>query len=93
MNSLTVKSVCLLSMSAGFVLLSGCETARPALEGQIDMTLGQAVHANILAHAIVPSDQQKNNTYIPADPARTALALKNYRENKVEEQDDIKIEP
>jgi type IV pilus biogenesis protein CpaD/CtpE len=91
MNSPTVKSICLLSASA--VLLSACTTARPALDGQIDMTLGHAVHANILAHAVVPSDQQKNNTYIPADPARAALALKNYRENNVEQQDDIKIDP
>ncbi len=67
-----------------FGLLAGCSTTSPALKGDLDTHLGQAVHHNVAAMAIAPSVAQKNNTYIPADPARAALARKHYREDKVE---------
>jgi hypothetical protein len=92
MISHTLKYAFLLSASVG-ALLSGCTTAQPALDGQIDSLLGNAVRANVMAHAVIPSDEQKNNTYIPADPARAALALKHYQEDTVEQQDDITIDP
>ena len=66
------------------LLLTGCATAKPALEGTLDPKLGYAVRANIQAQAIAPTAQQKANTYIPADPSRAALARKNYRENTVQ---------
>ncbi len=65
-------------------ILSGCATAKPALEGRIDPYLGSAVKANIAAQFVAPSPQQKANTYIPADPNRAALARKNYRENTID---------
>ena len=67
------------------MILGGCATAKPALEGRLDTELGSAVKANINAHAVTPTPRQKANTYIPADPSRAALARKNYRENTVEE--------
>lgn len=66
------------------LVLAGCATAKPALEGRLDPGLGNAVKANAEAHAVAPTPQQKANTYIPADPARAALARKHYRENTVE---------
>ena len=64
--------------------LTACTTATPALNGQLDTDLGTSVRANIAAMTIAPSAKQKANTYIPADPARAALARKHYREDKVE---------
>ena len=67
------------------LVLGGCETAKPALQGRLDADLGNAVKANIQAHAVAPTPAQKANTYIPADPSRAALAREKYRENTIEE--------
>ncbi len=68
----------------GLVALGACATSKPALESSLDPSLGQAVRHNIAAMAVAPSARQKADTYIPADPARAALARKHYREDKVE---------
>ncbi len=70
-------------------LLGGCAMAKPALEGRLDAEFGSAIRANTQAHAIAPTPRQKADTYIPADPSRTALARKNYRENTVTEPQPI----
>jgi len=67
------------------LILGGCATAKPALEGRLDTNLGSAVKANTQAHAVAPTSTQKANTYIPSDPSRTALARKNYHEGTVKE--------
>lgn len=79
--------------SLGVLLMTGCATSQPVMQGQFDDQFGTAVHANKDAHAVRPSAQQKANTYIPADPARAALALKRYREDKVDELEEIEIKP
>jgi len=63
--------------------LSACATTSPALSDH-SATFGQAVKANIAAQHVAPSPQQKANTYIPANRARRALAIKRYEENAVE---------
>ena len=73
----------------GPVLLSGCMTSTPALNGQLNKDMGSAVKANIAAHAVTPSPAQKANTFIPADPTRTSAARQNYRENTVPEPERI----
>jgi len=65
------------------LILGGCTTAKPALEGRLDTEFGNAVKSNVAAHAVAPTPSQKANTYIPADPNRAALARLNYRENNV----------
>ncbi len=67
------------------LVLSGCVSAKPALEGRLDANFGSAVKANAQAHAVEPTLAQKANTYIPSDPNRAALALKNYREGTVKD--------
>lgn len=67
------------------LVLGGCATAKPALDGRLDPTLGNAVKANADAHAVAPTSRQKADTYIPSDPSRAALARKNYRENTLED--------
>lgn len=71
------------------LMLGGCATAKPALEGRLSSDFGSAVQANIQAHAVAPTAQQKANTYIPADPSRAALARKNYRENTVVDPEPV----
>lgn len=66
-------------------VLGGCVTQKPALEGRLDENFGDAVKANTQAHAVTPTQAQKANTYIPADPDRAAIARKNYREGTVKE--------
>lgn len=85
MTSTRLKIVTLL---CGTALLGACSTARPALHGSHD-GFGQAVKANIAAQAIAPSAEQKANTYIPANAARTAAARRNYREGTVPEPEPI----
>ena len=65
--------------------LAGCATQKPVLQGQLSDDFGAAVSANIEAHAVAPTAAQKQNTFIPAHPARTGLAQKNYRQNTVQE--------
>ncbi len=64
--------------------LSACATTSPALSDH-GATFGQAVKANIAVQHVAPSPEQKANTYIPANRARRALAIKRYEENDVEE--------
>lgn len=71
------------------VLMAGCATSKPALSGQLDPQMGAAVKANIAMQAVAPTAVQKANTFIPADPARTGLARKNYKENLVPEPERI----
>lgn len=73
-----------IGMMCGCLSLMACATAKPAVQGATP-EFGQSVKANITAQAIKPSAEQKANTHIPANPARTALARKNYRENTVPE--------
>lgn len=80
---LNKKSALLTSIT--LLILGGCATAKPALEGKLDTEFGRAVKSNISAHAVAPTPSQKANTYIPADPDRSAMARQNYRENNVEE--------
>lgn len=80
MKNTAIKLSCL----SVVLLLSACATtSQPALKGQLDSQFGRATQANIAAHAVAPTAAQKANTYIPADPFRSALARKNYRDNKV----------
>ena len=74
---------------AAICVLGGCATATPALEGQLDPTLGSAVQANTAAHFVEPSAVQKANTFIPADPARTRQARQNYRDNTVPDPERV----
>ena len=73
-------SICI----AALYILSGCASATPALDGRLSPDFGDAIDANIKAHAVAPTPAQKANTYIPADPSRTARARRNYREDTVE---------
>ena len=71
-------------LGVAFIICTGCASGKPALEGQINPHLGAAVQHNITAHAVPASAAQKANTYIPANPARAALARKNYEENTID---------
>ena len=74
---------------ASSIAFAGCATSKPALEGQLDPDFGSAIRANIAAQAVSPSATQKANTFIPADPARTSAARKNYRDNTVPEPERV----
>jgi len=76
-------TISLLTSGIALIVLAGCATTKPALEGSLDPNLGAAIRTNMQAQAVTPTAKQKANTYIPADPSRAALARKNYRENNV----------
>lgn len=75
--------------AGALIFLGACQTSGPALQGQLDYDLGSAVKHNIEAQFVRPTDAQKANTYIPADPARAALAHKKYQENTIEELESV----
>ena len=58
--------------------LSACATTQPALQSG-SPEFGDAVRHNIAAHAVAPTDEQKADTFIPADATRRAKARENYR--------------
>ena len=79
----------LFALGATTFLLSGCMTSTPAMDGQLNNDMGAAVKANINAQAVIPTDAQKSNTFIPADPTRSSAARENYRQNTIPEPERI----
>jgi len=65
------------------LIISACQTASPALEAELSEEWGSATRHNIQAHAVVPTAEQKNRTFIPADRTRRALAIQTYRDGEV----------
>ena len=61
-------------------LLSGCATSTDMTHSEF----GSAVKHNIAAQAVPPTETQKNNRFIPADPARRDLARDRYKADEVE---------
>ena len=47
--------------------------------------LGEATAHNRAVHEVKPTEQQKNNTYIPADANRQTIARDKYRTDTVRE--------
>ncbi len=86
MKKFLIKTMCGGSV---LILLGACQTSGPALTGQLDYDLGSAVKHNADAQFVRPTAAQKANTYIPADPARAALAYKKYQEGKVEKTEKV----
>ncbi len=70
----------LLSLCSGLALLGACATNTAAPSP----TYASAVKHNISVHAVPPTDAQKQNTFIPADRDRKALAKKRYEADEVE---------
>ncbi len=84
------KSILKISLSATLLIaLAACQTSQPALQGGLDTNFGDAIRHNTAAQAVLPTPAQKANTYIPADPARAAMARKKYQENTIEELENI----
>ena len=79
----------LTSMLAILVASSACATSKPALEGQLNSEFGAFAKHNIAAHAMPATAAQKANTYNPANPARAALARKNYEENTIDKPKNV----
>lgn len=72
-------------LAVGACLLAGCATTTSTHGITHSAAFGDAVRHNIAAQTVAPTDAQKNNTVIPVDPDKRALALKNYKENTVPE--------
>lgn len=49
----------------------------------------QAIAHNKSVQEVAPTAAQKNNTFIPADANRQAIAREKYRENNVDEPDRV----
>ena len=56
---------------------------------QDPQSFGQATAHNKSVQEVAPTAEQKNNTFIPADANRQAIARGKYRENKVDEPDRV----
>lgn len=64
--------------------LGGCATTAVQTHGPIASAgFGDAVRHNIELQAVPPTDAQKQDRTIPADPDRRKLALENYKNNEV----------
>ena len=63
--------------------LIGCATGTGAHKNSPNFS--DATAHNRAVHAVAPTAEQKNNTYIPADASRQSIARDNYRENTVPE--------
>ena len=74
----------------GLRALGACQTAQPALEPALSDDLGSAVKANIAAMAIVPTEAQREDTFIPQDRARRDRAVRSYREGTTPEPRNLR---
>ena len=79
----------LILVATPVLLLAACQTAAPAVEPELHAEWGSAVRHNIQAQAIVPTEAERNNRFIPSDRAVRTRALKNYREGTVPEPEPI----
>ena len=74
-----------LTGAAWSVALTGCATtavkAPPGVAASANF--GDAVRHNIEMQAVAPSETQKNDRVIPADPDRRRKALENYKNDEV----------
>lgn len=78
------NSLLRLVILAGTVFsLTACATTQPLNNPSKDF--GQATAHNRAVQEVLPTAEQKNNTYIPADAGRQTIAREKYRENDVEE--------
>jgi len=68
----------------GTLGLSACVTTQPALQAH-SANFGQAKANNTAVHAVVPTPEQKANTYIPADRDRREKARERYKKDEVKE--------
>lgn len=50
---------------------------------------GQATAQNRAVHDVAPTAEQKNDTYIPADASRQAIAREKYRNNEIEDLETV----
>ena len=71
------KLITLVSLGA---LLGACATT-----GAPSASFGASVKQNTAVHEVAPTDAQKQNTFIPADRDRKALAKDRYKKDEVEE--------
>lgn len=62
--------------------LSACATSTSALNAH-SSNFGAATQANVNAHALAPTPEQKANTYIPADPDRREKTRERYKKGEV----------
>ena len=78
-----MKSIRYIVALSSITVLCACATTTPINE--TSSTFGQATAHNKALHAVPPTADQKQNTYIPADRARQDLARKRYKNDEVEE--------
>ncbi len=74
---------------ASLLVLGACATAPNPSTTATSEAFGSAVKHNIRVHAVAPTQEQKQNTYIPADRSRQDLARKRYREDDVEAPEGV----
>jgi type IV pilus biogenesis protein CpaD/CtpE len=67
-------------IAAAGLCLTACATSQPHSSG-----FGQATAQNRAVQEVAPTAEQKNNTYIPADANRQAIAREKYRNNTSDE--------
>ena len=73
----SLKIISLISVGS---LLGACATTSAP-----SASFGKSVQHNTAVHAVAPTDVQKQNTFIPADRDRKALAKERYKKDEVEE--------
>jgi len=69
---------------AGLSITACATTSEPHSAG-----FGKATAHNRAVQDVAPTAEQKNNTYIPADANRQAIAREKYRTNSSDEPDNV----
>ena len=84
---MTHKTIKLSLMTLLGTALIGCGTGTGIHHNAPNFS--EAIAHNRAAQEVKPTAEQKNNTYIPADANRQAIARENYRNNTVTEPSQI----
>ncbi len=80
-----MKKTTLMILALSTVSVSACQTTMD----EPSEVFGAAVRHNIAVQTVEPTPEQKQNTYIRPDSQRMAAARERYRQDEVEEPEDL----
>ncbi len=75
-----------LSVLVSGLALVGCQTTMQ----EPTENFGAAIRHNIAVQTVEPTPEQKQNTYIRPDSQRMAAARERYKQDQVEEPEDLR---
>lgn len=81
-----MRKTTIIILGLGALVTSACQTTMD----EPSEVFGAAVRHNIAVQTVEPTPEQKQNTYIRPDSQRIAKARERYRNDEVEEPEELR---